>query len=65
MKKLSDMKVGDTGKVIYLPYNFYNVSLKRFDHIKVILNLFGNKLIKSESGLTFIGREASSQITCD
>ena len=65
MKKLSDMSIGDRGLVLYLPFDFYDSRIRRFAELKVILNIFGNVLIKTEYGIKFIGKETASLITCE
>ena len=65
MKKLSDMKSGETGFVLYLPYHWHgDGAIHRYEYVKVIINLFGNMFIKTEHGYRLLMREDSSQITC-
>lgn len=66
MRKLSKMKGGEVGKIIYLPYYWGGDRVvKRFENIIVVMNILGCVIIKTKNGYRFIGNRASSQITCE
>ena len=65
MKKLSEMSSGDEGTVLYLPYDYDSLIVKRFERVKVILNIFGHMMIKTENGIRFINKKDAESITCE
>ncbi len=66
MKKLSDMTTGQKGMIIYLPYGWEDdgLLLKRYEDVTVILNILGNTIAKTESGIKVFPKYIASQITC-
>lgn len=66
MKKLSEMKKDEVGKIIYLPYYWGGDKIiKRFTYVHVVLNVLGCVIIKTKNGYKFIGNRMAEQITCE
>ena len=66
MRKLSRMRVGETGRIIYLPYYWGGDRVvRRYENIIVVMNILGCVIIRTKNGYKFIGNKASSQITCE